>query len=285
MKEIKITQLLTSKTYTLDRYFAEISRYPTLSPEEETILSIKAREGDAKAREKLIRCNLRFVITVAKKYQNHGVALDDLINDGNIGLIKAAEKYDETKGFKFISFAVWEIRQSITHSLTKIRRIVRLPGNIIAGYAKVVQASQKLEQQLERTPNLKEIADLTQLNEKHILECLSTVSIPISLYNPSGQDQNSNTLLDQIPNIQAEAPDHEFHTHALKSDLNRLIGKLTKREQQILRLHYGLDVAYPMTIKDIATQMKISPVTVQKIQARSIKTLKEYAKTDLKGYL
>nr|WP_199075116.1 RNA polymerase sigma factor RpoD/SigA [Pedobacter sp. ASV19] len=285
MKELKITQLLTSKTYTLDRYFAEISRYPVLSPEEETTLGKKARQGDAVAREKLIRCNLRFVVSVAKKYQDYGVALSDLINDGNLGLIKAASKYDETKGFKFISFAVWEIRQSITHSLTEKRRLVRLPGNIVAGYAKVVQASQKLEQQLERSPNLKEIADFTQLNEKHILEFLTTVSLPISLYKPSSQDQNDSTLLDQIPDVQAEAPDQEFLDRSLKTDLNRLIGKLRKREQQILRLHYGLDVAYPMTIKDIATQMKISPVTVQKIQARSIKTLKEYAKTDLKGYL
>ncbi|PTS99358.1 RNA polymerase subunit sigma [Pedobacter sp. HMWF019] len=285
MKEIKITQLLTSKTYTLDRYFAEISRYPALSPEDEAILAKKAREGDVSAREKLIRCNLRFVITVAKKYQDYGVALGDLINDGNIGLIKAASKYDETKGFKFISFAVWEIRQSITHSLTKRRRLVRLPGNIIAGYTKVVQASLELEQQLERVPNLKEIADFTQLSEKHIFEFINTVSHPISLYKPSTQDQDSSTLLDQIPNIQSEAPDQEVLNHSLKTDLNRLINKLREREQQIIRLYYGMDMAYPMTLKDIASQMKMSQVTVQKIQARSIKTLKEYAKTDLKGYL
>lgn len=281
MRQLKITQQITNRsTMSLDKYLQEVNKQGMITPEEEVELAVRIRAGDERALDKMVRANLRFVVSVAKQYQNQGLTLPDLINEGNLGLIKAARRFDETKGFKFISFAVWWIRQSILQGLADQARIVRIPLNKIGTMNKINRTYCDLEQQLQRQPTEIEIADALDMDVKTV------TNVPygnrhVSLDAPLGTDENSSTLLDMIANERADDPDHDMFLDALQLDVQRTLATLPQKEQDVIKLYYGIGQKRPMSYLEIGNRMELTRERVRQIKEHGIRKLKTHARSRL----
>jgi RNA polymerase primary sigma factor len=257
----------------LDQYLKEISAYPLIDREEEVRLAKEIRKGTDGALDKLVRSNLRFVVSVAKKYQNQGVPLPDLINEGNLGLIRAAHKFDETKGIKFISYAVWWIRQAILQALAEQSRIVRVPLNRAGALHRIGRRSSTLLQELGREPTVEEIADELEITREEVERTLAISQSHLSLDAPvtPGED---NRLLDYLPDQYAPGPEDEAYEHALKETVEETLSTLKEREAKILRLYFGLDEEDPMTLEEIGSLMGITRERVRQIKEKALQRLR-----------
>ncbi len=262
----------------LDQYLREISAYPLLDREEEAELARRIREGDEEALDKLVRSNLRFVVSVAKKYQNQGVALGDIINEGNLGLIRAARKFDETKGIKFISYAVWWIRQAILQALAEQSRIVRVPLNRAGALHRIGRRSSILLQELGREPTVEEIADELDLSHEEVQRTLAISQSHLSLDAPitPGED---NRLLDYLPDQFSPGPDDETYDRALSTTIEEALGTLKEREARILRLYFGLDGQEAMTLEEIGSLLGITRERVRQIKEKALSRLRHASRS------
>ncbi len=286
MRQLKITRSLTNReTVSLDKYLHEIAQQPLITAEEEVVLAQRIRQGDNDALRQLTLANLRFVISVSKQYQNQGLSLPDLINEGNLGLMKAAQRFDETRGFKFISYAVWWIRQSIMQALAEQARIVRLPLNRISMINKVQRLVSKLEQELGRLPEPDEIARAADISENEVADLLRNVGRHASIDAPLGEDDD-NTMLDMLQQNNEQTPEAALIRESLRIEINRFISTLTHREAEILRLFFGLTGSYPLTLDEIGERFSMSREGVRQIKERAIRTLKQNSNcVMLKSYL
>lgn len=287
MRQLKIAKQVTNReTASLDKYLQEIGKVDLITPEEEVILAQRIRQGDQKALDKLTKANLRFVVSVSKQYQNQGLSLPDLINEGNLGLIKAAQRFDETRGFKFISYAVWWIRQSILQALAEQSRIVRLPLNKIGSINKVNKAYARLEQELEREPNAKEIAALLDIQESDVKESLRNSSRHVSMDAPLIQDED-NTMYDVMRSDDNEhSPETGLINESLRTEIDRVIDTLPPREADIIRLYFGLEGKYQMTLEEIGEKFDLTRERVRQIKEKALRRLKQASKSkNLKAYL
>ncbi len=261
----------------LDRYLREISQYPLINREEEVRLAQRIREQCEESLDKLVRSNLRFVVSVAKKYQNQGVSLSDLINEGNLGLIRAAHKFDETKGIKFISYAVWWIRQAILQALAEQSRIVRVPLNRAGTLHRIGKRSSALLQELGREPTVEEIAEGMEISQDEVAKTLSISQSHLSLDAPltPGED---NKLLDYLPDTQNPGPDDETFEHALSESIEEVLSTLKEREGKILRLYFGLDGQEPMTLEEIGSMLGITRERVRQIKEKALARLRHVSR-------
>lgn len=261
----------------LDQYLREISRYPLLKREDEVSLATRIREGCEESLDKLVRSNLRFVVSVAKKYQNQGVSLSDLINEGNLGLIRAAHKFDETKGIKFISYAVWWIRQAILQALAEQSRIVRVPLNRAGTLHRIGKRSSALQQELGREPTIEEIADGMDIPEEEVAKTLAISRSHLSLDAPltPGED---NKLLDYLPDDQSPGPDDQTFERALSNSIEEVLGTLKEREAKILRLYFGLDSQEAMTLEEIGGLLGITRERVRQIKEKALARLRHVSR-------
>ncbi len=285
MRQLKITQSITNReSASLDKYLQEIGREELISVEEEVELAQRIRKGDRKALEKLTRANLRFVVSVAKQYQNHGLSLPDLINEGNLGLIKAAEKFDETRGFKFISYAVWWIRQSILQAIAEQSRIVRLPLNQVGSVNKIIKVQHQLEQANERRPSIDEIAAIVDLPEDKIEDALKVNTHHVSVDAPF-VDGEENSLLDILPNDDSPMADYELVLESLRNEINRALLTLNERERRVIEAFYGIN-QNEMTLEEIGEKYGLTRERVRQIKEKAIRRLRHNTKNKLlKSYL
>jgi RNA polymerase primary sigma factor len=258
----------------LDIYLNDIRRYPLLSREEELELARKVRDGDAAAQEKLVRSNLRFVVSIAKKYVGNGVPLEDLINDGNVGLVKAAERFDPERGFKFISYAVWWIRQSILVSVSENSRMIRMPMNRVGLAQKVTKISRKLEQDLGRDADAEELAKELGVTKKEIEEVTTFSQAHLSLDQPVHDEGNESTFVDQIVDDKTESPDTGAYADSLRRDMARALESLTDRERTILTRYYGLNGVKPRTLEEIGKEMGYTRERIRQIKEQAIDKLR-----------
>jgi RNA polymerase primary sigma factor len=286
MRQLKITKQVTNReTASLDKYLQEIGKVELITAEEEVELAQRIKQGDRAALEKLTKANLRFVVSVSKQYQNQGLSLPDLINEGNLGLIKAAQRFDETRGFKFISYAVWWIRQSILQALAEQSRIVRLPLNKIGSINKINKAYAKLEQEFEREPNAEEIADILEVTENEVKESLKNAGRHISMDAPLIQDED-NTMYDVLRSEEAITPETELLYESLRKEIDRAISTLTPREADVIRLYFGLNGSHPMTLEEIGEKFDLTRERVRQIKEKAIRRLKHTSRSKiLKSYL
>ena len=285
MRQLKITKSITNReSASLDKYLQEIGHEELISVEEEVELAQRIRKGDRKALEKLTRANLRFVVSVAKQYQNQGLSLPDLINEGNLGLIKAAEKFDETRGFKFISYAVWWIRQSILQAIAEQSRIVRLPLNQVGSVNKITTMLNKFEQENERKPSLDEIADKVDLPEDKIEDALKVNGRHTSIDAPL-IDGEENSLLDILPNIDTPQADNELVLESLREEIGRALSTLCERERKIIEAFFGIGQP-ELTLEEIADSFGLTRERVRQIKEKAIRRLRHNTKNKLlKSYL
>jgi RNA polymerase primary sigma factor len=283
MRQLKIARQITNRdSGSLDLYLQEISKLSMISPEEEVNLARQIRAGDHKALEELIRANLRFVVSVAKQYQNQGLTLPDLINEGNLGLIKAAERFDETRGFKFISYAVWWIRQSVLQSIAEHSRIIRLPLNKIGSILKINSAFIKLEQNYQREPMPEEIADILQLQTKIVEEAMQTSNFHISTDAPLYErDSEEYTLYDTLINNDEPSPDMSLINSSLRIEIERALETLDEREADILRYNFGLNGQSSLSIDEIGSVMNLTPERVRQLKVKALKKLRNKYKNRL----
>ena len=286
MRQLKITKQVTNReTASLDKDLQEIGKVELISAEEEVELAQRIKQGDKIALEKLTKANLRFVVSVAKQYQNQGLSLPDLINEGNLGLIKAAQRFDETRGFKFISYAVWWIRQSILQALAEQSRIVRLPLNKIGSINKINKTYAKLEQEFEREPNAEEIAEVLEITEQEVKESMKNAGRHISMDAPLVQDED-NTMYDVLKSEEAPTPETELLYESLRKEIDRAISTLTQREQDVVRLYFGLNGSHPMTLEEIGEKFDLTRERVRQIKEKAIRRLKHTSRSKiLKSYL
>ncbi|MBQ0129213.1 MAG: sigma-70 family RNA polymerase sigma factor [bacterium] len=286
MRQLKITKQVTNReTASLDKYLQEIGKVELISAEEEVELAQRIKQGDKIALEKLTKANLRFVVSVAKQYQNQGLSLPDLINEGNLGLIKAAQRFDETRGFKFISYAVWWIRQSILQALAEQSRIVRLPLNKIGSINKINKTYAKLEQEFEREPNAEEIAEVLDITEQEVKESMKNAGRHISMDAPLVQDED-NTMYDVLKSDEAPTPETELLYESLRKEIDRAISTLTQKEQDVIRLYFGLNGSHPMTLEEIGEKYDLTRERVRQIKEKAIRRLKHTSRSKiLKSYL
>ena len=286
MRQLKITKQVTNReTASLDKYLQEIGKVELISAEEEVELAQRIKQGDKAALEKLTKANLRFVVSVSKQYQNQGLSLPDLINEGNLGLIKAAQRFDETRGFKFISYAVWWIRQSILQALAEQSRIVRLPLNKIGSINKINKTYAKLEQEFEREPNAEEIAEVLEITEAEVKESMKNAGRHISMDAPLVQDED-NTMYDVLKSEEAPTPETELLYESLRKEIDRAISTLTQREQDVVRLYFGLNGSHPMTLEEIGEKFDLTRERVRQIKEKAIRRLKHTSRSKiLKSYL
>jgi RNA polymerase sigma factor, sigma-70 family len=286
MRQLKITKQVTNReTASLDKYLQEIGKVELISAEEEVELAQRIKQGDKIALEKLTKANLRFVVSVSKQYQNQGLSLPDLINEGNLGLIKAAQRFDETRGFKFISYAVWWIRQSILQALAEQSRIVRLPLNKIGSINKINKAYAKLEQEYEREPNAEEIADVLEITEAEVKESMKNAGRHISMDAPLVQDEDNN-MYDVLKSDEAPTPETELLYESLRKEIDRAISTLTPREADVIRLYFGLNGSHPMTLEEIGEKFDLTRERVRQIKEKAIRRLKHTSRSKiLKSYL
>ncbi|MCC7051473.1 MAG: sigma-70 family RNA polymerase sigma factor [Bacteroidia bacterium] len=286
MRQLKITKSITNReSASLDKYLQEIGREELITAEEEVILARKIREGDQRALERLTRANLRFVVSVAKQYQNQGLSLPDLINEGNLGLIKAARRFDETRGFKFISYAVWWIRQSILQALAEQARIVRLPLNQVGSLNKINKAFSKLEQEFERSPSAEELSEVLDLPEDKIADTLRVSGRHVSVDAPllAGEE---NTLLDVLINTDSPRADTNLTKESLQREIERSLSTLTERERDVIRLFYGIGMNHEYTLEEIGDKFALTRERVRQIKEKAIKRLKHSSRSKLlKTYL
>lgn len=286
MRQLKISKQLTNREITsLDKYLQEIGRLEMITPEEEVVLAQKIKQGDQAALDKLTKANLRFVVSVAKQYQNQGMSLPDLINEGNVGLIKAAQRFDETRGFKFISYAVWWIRQSILQALAEQSRIVRLPLNKIGSMNKINKAFAKLEQEYERTPNYEEVAATLDIPDNEVRESMRHSGKHLSMDAPLANDED-NTMYDFMRSDEDTTPESELMYESLKTEINRAVSTLSPKEADIIRMFFGLDSYTPMTLDEIGEKFDLTRERVRQIKEKAIKRLKQTSRSSiLKSYL
>ena len=285
MRQLKITKSITNReSASLDKYLQEIGREELITVEEEVELAQRIRKGDKDALEKLTRANLRFVVSVAKQYQNQGLSLPDLINEGNLGLIKAAEKFDETRGFKFISYAVWWIRQSILQALAEQSRIVRLPLNQVGSLNKINKAFNKFEQEYERTPTPEELADTLELPKEKVTDTLRVSGRHVSVDAPF-QEGEENSLLDILINSDSPKADNKLISESLMKEIERALSTLTERERDIIRYFFGIN-CQEMTLEEIGEQFGLTRERVRQIKEKAIRRLRHTSRSKLlKPYL
>ncbi len=287
MRQLKITKQVTNReTASLDKYLQEIGRVELITAEEEVRLAQKIKKGDSQALERLTKANLRFVVSVAKQYQNQGLTLGDLINEGNLGLIKAAQRFDETRGFKFISYAVWWIRQSILQALAEQSRIVRLPLNKIGSINKINKTFSKLEQEFEREPSTEEIAIAMEVSESDVKDAMRTSGRHISMDAPLLQGEDS-TLIDVLGDDDQPNPDSSLITESLRREVERALSTLTSREADVIKLYFGLALGeQPMTLEEIGERFDLTRERVRQIKEKAIRRLKHTSRSKiLKTYL
>lgn len=285
MRQLKITKSITNReSAALDKYLQEIGHEDLISIEEEIELAQRIKKGDRKALEKLTKANLRFVVSVAKQYQNQGLSLPDLINEGNMGLIKAAEKFDETRGFKFISYAVWWIRQSILQAIAEQSRIVRLPLNQVGSVNKINRILNKFEQEHERRPNVDEIADQIDLPEDKIVEAMKVNGKHISVDAPIMEGADS-SLLDVLPNTESPMADNELVMESLREEVASALNVLNERERNIIECFYGINQR-EMTLEEIGDKFGLTRERVRQIKEKALRRLRQNTKSkQLKAYL
>lgn len=284
MRNFKITQSITDRQdASLGMYMKDISKESLISSEEEIELAQRIKQGDRLAADKLVRANLRFVISVAKQYQNKGLSLVDLIQEGNLGIIEAAKRWDETRGFKFISYAVWWIRQSIIHAISDQCRTIRVPMNQIVHMNKINKATDKLEQELGRSPSVEEISVETDIASDKINLTLSSINKALSLDTPF-KDEEAGCLLDIIPNESSAGTDSDIVQESVSTEIEYVLQKLSSREGDILRMSFGLGMM-PMTLEEIASRFGISPERVRQIQHEAIEKIKLNYSDTLRGLL
>ena len=285
MRQLKITKSITNReSASLDKYLQEIGREELVSPEEEVELAQRIRKGDQRALEKLTRANLRFVVSVAKQYQNQGLSLPDLINEGNLGLIKAAEKFDETRGFKFISYAVWWIRQSILQALAEQSRIVRLPLNQVGSLNKINKALSKFEQENERQPSSEELSEMIDVPKDKISDTLRVAGRHVSVDAPFVEGED-NSLLDVLPNDDSPSADRGLVNESLNTEIERALSTLSSREREIIKSFFGIG-CQEMTLEEIGERFGLTRERVRQIKEKAIRRLKSPSRSKLlKGYL
>ena len=286
MRQLKITKQVTNReTASLDKYLQEIGKVELITAEEEVQLAKKIRNGDEIALERLTKANLRFVVSVAKQYQNQGLSLPDLINEGNLGLIKAAQRFDETRGFKFISYAVWWIRQSILQALAEQSRIVRLPLNKIGSINKINKAYAKLEQENERDPSADEIASVLDMSLNDVRESQRNAGRHVSMDAPLLEGEDSN-LYDVIMSGESPSPEQSLMNSSLRTEIERSLTTLTDREADVIKLYFGLDGTHPMTLEEIGEKFDLTRERVRQIKEKAIRRLKHTSRSKiLKTYL
>ena len=285
MRQLKITKSITNReSASLDKYLQEIGKEELITVEEEVELAQRIRKGDQEALEKLTKANLRFVVSVAKQYQNQGLSLPDLINEGNLGLIKAAEKFDETRGFKFISYAVWWIRQSILQALAEQSRIVRLPLNQVGSLNKINKASARFEQEHERIPSPEELAAELELPRDKVADTLRVAGRHISVDAPFA-DGEDNSLLDVLINTDSPNADRELINESLATEVERALESLTERERDIIRYFFGIGCS-EMTLEEIGEKFDLTRERVRQIKEKAIRRLRHSSRSNpLKSYL
>jgi len=283
---VRITKQFTNReSQSLDKYLQEIGRVDLLTPEQEIDLAVRIRQGDHFALERLTKANLRFVVSVAKQYQNQGLSLGDLINEGNLGLIKAAKRFDETRGFKFISYAVWWIRQSILQALAEQSRIVRLPLNRVGALNKIGKAYSNLEQEFEREPSALELAQELDMDVNEVSDNLKIAGRHISMDAPFAQGEE-NSLLDVIENDQQPSPDYILMNESLKSEIARALSTLSDREAEVIKLYFGLNKEHSMTLEEIGERFNLTRERVRQIKEKAIRRLRHASRSkNLKSYL
>jgi RNA polymerase primary sigma factor len=287
MRQLKITNQITQRdTQSLEKYLQEISKEKLLTSEEEVKLAKLIKQGDADALEKLVKANLRFVVSVAKQYQNQGLPLSDLINEGNLGLIKSAEKFDETKGFKFISYAVWWIRQSIMQSLVEQARIVRLPINKVGSYNKIMQTMQLFEQEFQREPTNEELEKILHINKSDIDDLIKCASRHVSMDAPLSDDEEAGTMYDTLKNNDDEGADKNMMDESLQKEIRKALRVLPARDAEIVCFYFGLKGEGYMTLEEIGGMFNLTRERVRQIKERSLRRLtKVTSSRELKSYL
>jgi RNA polymerase primary sigma factor len=287
MRQLKITKSITNReSQSLEKYLREIGKVELISPEEEVRLATLIKQGDQAALDRLTKANLRFVVSVAKQYQNQGLSLPDLINEGNLGLIKAAQRFDETRGFKFISYAVWWIRQSILQSLAEQARIVRLPLNKVGLTNRIQKAYSQLEQEFEREPSAEELAEVLDMDIEEITSSLGINARHVSVDTPLSEGEEG-TLLDVLENTNAEKTDQLLdHTQSLKTEIDRSLATLTERQKEVICFFFGIGVDHPLSLEDIGDRFNLTRERVRQIKDKAITKLKTQNRTRvLRTYL
>jgi RNA polymerase primary sigma factor len=287
MRQLKITKSITNReSQSLEKYLQEIGKVDLLTPEEEVDLAKRIKEGDQEALEKLTKANLRFVVSVAKQYQNQGLSLSDLINEGNLGLIKAAQRFDETRGFKFISYAVWWIRQSILQALAEQSRIVRLPLNKVGSLNKINRAFSELEQEFEREPSSDELAELLDIPTEEVETTLGVAARHVSMDAPF-VDGEDNSLLDVLENSSTPKTDKKLeYSESLRKEIERSLSTLTERQMDVIKLYFGIGIEHPMSLEDIGDKFGLTRERVRQIKDKAINKLRSASRSKLlKHYL
>ena len=286
MRQLKISKQITNReSQSLDKYLQEIGKVDLLTPDEEVELAKRIKEGDQIALEKLTKANLRFVVSVAKQYQNQGLSLGDLINEGNLGLIKAAQRFDETRGFKFISYAVWWIRQSILQALAEQSRIVRLPLNRVGSLNKISKTFSELEQKYEREPSPEELAEVLEVTTAEVVDTMKISGRHVSMDAPFVQGEE-NSLLDVLENDGENTPDQGLMTDSLRREVQRALSTLTQRESDVITLYFGLNGEHAMTLEEIGEKFNLTRERVRQIKEKAIRRLRHTSRSKaLKPYL
>ncbi|MBC7861990.1 MAG: sigma-70 family RNA polymerase sigma factor [Bacteroidia bacterium] len=287
MRQLKITKQVTNReTASLDKYLQEIGRVELITAEEEVELARKIKQGDQYALEKMTKANLRFVVSVSKQYQNQGLSLPDLINEGNLGLIKAAQRFDETRGFKFISYAVWWIRQSILQALAEQSRIVRLPLNKIGSINKINKTFAKLEQEFEREPSADEIAHVLEMAPEEIKETMKNNGRHVSMDAPMGNTEDGGSMYDVLMNADTPSPEGGLINESLQQEIERALSTLTAREADVVRLYFGLSGQHPLTLEEIGEKFDLTRERVRQIKEKAVRRLKHTSRSKiLRTYL
>ena len=286
MRQLKISKQITNReSQSLDKYLQEIGKVDLLTPDEEVELAKRIKEGDQIALEKLTKANLRFVVSVAKQYQNQGLSLGDLINEGNLGLIKAAQRFDETRGFKFISYALWWIRQSILQALAEQSRIVRLPLNRVGSLNKISKTFSELEQKYEREPSPEELAEVLDVTTAEVVDTMKISGRHVSMDAPFVQGEE-NSLLDVLENDSEETPDSGLMNDSLRREVQRALSTLTQREADVITLYFGLNGEHSMTLEEIGEKFNLTRERVRQIKEKAIRRLRHTSRSKaLKPYL
>ncbi len=288
MRQLKISKQVTNReTASLDKYLQEIGRVDLITAQEEVDLAQKIRKGDQSALTKMVNANLRFVVSVSKQYQNQGLSLPDLINEGNLGLIKAAQRFDETRGFKFISYAVWWIRQSILQALAEQSRIVRLPLNKIGSINKINKTFARLEQEFEREPSADEIGVALDLSPEDVKEAMRHTGRHVSMDAPlASSDENTSNMYDVMQSDDAPSPENSLLSESLRKEIERALSTLTTREADVVRLYFGLNGAHALTLEEIGERFDLTRERVRQIKEKAIRRLKHTSRSRLlKTYL